>query len=401
MSSDGRVADGAADDGAAGTGRTPLANALLAAAVVAGGSLPVYLTGAMFVQLSVDLAFGAAGLGVVVGAYRGATALGALPLGRLADRVRPDRSLRVSLLLSALAMVGIASVATSFAHLFAFLLLSGLAYALGQTSVNVFLSTAVPPHRQGMALGIKQAAIPLSGMLAGLAVPVLALTLGWRSAFWLFAGVAILALFAVPSLEEAPKRSSSGGARGRMPMPPTLALGAALAFGIAANASTTAFLVDSAVSIGIAPGRAGLLLAVASGASITVRIVAGSLVDRLQMDPLRVTVGMLLVGASGYLLMSSTSTPAFAAGAMVALTLGWGYNGVFWLAVIRHSKGSAGASTGIILPMGMAGGVIGPLITGRIVEATSYTVVWGIVGAWLIASAAMVVLGVRLLPRSS
>ena len=159
--------DGEAGDGPAKSSRTPLANALLAAAVVAGGSLPVYLTGAMFVQLSVDLAFGAAGLGVVVGAYRGATALGAVPLGRLADRVRPDRSLRVSLLLSALAMIGIASVATNFTHLFAFLLLSGLAYALGQTSVNVFLSTAVPPHRQGMALGIKQAAIPLSGMLAG------------------------------------------------------------------------------------------------------------------------------------------------------------------------------------------------------------------------------------------
>jgi hypothetical protein len=89
-----------------------------------------------------------------------------------------------------------------------------------------------------------------------------------------------------------------------MPMRPTLALGAALAFGIGANSSTTAFLVGSAVSIGISPGRAGLLLAVASGASITVRIVAGSLVDRLRMDPLRVTVGMLVVGASGYLLMS-------------------------------------------------------------------------------------------------
>ena len=400
MSSHDAAISSAAGDRPAGAGRTPLANALLAAAVVAGGSLPVYLTGAMFVQLSVDLAFGAAGLGVVVGAYRGATALGAVPLGRLADRVRPDRSLRVSLLLSALVMVGIASLATNITHLFVFLLLSGLAYALGQTSVNVFLSTAVPPQHQGMAVGIKQSAIPLSGMLAGLAVPVLALTLGWRSAFWIFAGLAILALLAVPSLGEAPKRSSGAESGRRMPMPPTLALGMALAFGIAANSSTTAFLVDSAVSIGIVPGRAGLLLAVASGASITVRIVAGSLVDRLRMDPLRVTVGMLVVGASGYVLMSATSTPAFAAGAMIALTLGWGYNGVFWLAVIRQSKGSAGASTGIILPMGMTGGVIGPLITGRIVEATSYSFVWAIVGAWLIASAAMVVLGVRLLPRS-
>ena len=72
-------------------GRGPVANALLAALVVAGGSLPVYLTGALFVQLSVDLAFGTVGLGAVVGAYRGATAVAAVPRGRLADRVRPER----------------------------------------------------------------------------------------------------------------------------------------------------------------------------------------------------------------------------------------------------------------------------------------------------------------------
>lgn len=385
------------------TGRGPVANALLAALVVAGGSLPVYLTGALFVQLSVDLAFGTVGLGAVVGAYRGATAVAAVPLGRLADRVRPDRSLRAALLLAALALVGIGGVAQTYVHLFAFLLLSGIAYALGQTAVNVFLATAVPAGRQGMALGVKQAAIPMSGTLAGLAVPVFALTLGWRSAFWAFAVLAVIGAVAVPRLPELPRRRGTDARpASAMPMDATLALGVALAFGIAASATGTAFLVDSAVGTGLGPGAAGLLLALASGASITMRIVSGVLIDRFSMDPLRVTLAMLVLGAFGYLglaLGGTASVPrgVYIAGALVALTLGWGYNGVFWLAVVRHSPGSTGASTGIILPMGMTGGVIGPLISGRLIEATSYPLVWTIVASWLLIAAGVVVIGVRLL----
>lgn len=385
------------------TGRGPVANALLAALVVAGGSLPVYLTGALFVQLSVDLAFGTVGLGAVVGAYRGATAVAAVPLGRVADRVRPDRSLRAALVLAALALVGIGGFAQTYVHLFAFLLLSGVAYALGQTAVNVFLATAVPPGRQGMALGIKQAAIPMSGTLAGLAVPVFGLTLGWRSAFWAFAVVALVGAVAVPRLPELPgSRKGSGKPAAAMPMNATIALGVALAFGIAASATGTAFLVDSAVGTGLGPGAAGLLLAIASGASITMRIVSGILIDRFTMDPLRVTLAMLVLGSLGYLglaLGGSASVPrsVYIVGALTALTLGWGYNGVFWLAVVRHSPGSTGASTGIILPMGMTGGVIGPLISGRLIEATSYPLVWSIVASWLLVAAGAVVVGVRLL----
>ena len=41
----------------------------------------------------------------------------------------------------------------------------------------------MPARRRGAAFGIKQAAAPLATLLAGLAIPVFALTLGWRAAF--------------------------------------------------------------------------------------------------------------------------------------------------------------------------------------------------------------------------
>lgn len=386
------------ENGNPSQGRRPLTSALLAALVVAGGSLPVYLTGALFIQLSEDLAFGAAGLGVIVGAYRGAIALAAVPLGRLADRVQPERSLRLSLLLAAVTMAGIASLSRSSVDLFFFLLMAGVAYALGQTAVNVFLATSVPASRQGMALGVKQAAIPMSGTLAGLAVPVLALTLGWRSAFWLFALLSIVGVFAIPN--NGPKFTAPLKATKvsrRMSTRATITLGVALGFGIAANATGTAFLVDSSVRAGIGVGAAGLLLAVSSAASIAMRVISGVFVDRLQIDPLRVTLAMLALGATGYFGMATGPQPIFVVGAFIALTLGWGYNGVFWLAVVRHSPGSTGASTGVILPLGMTGGVLGPFIAGRLIEATNYSLVWGIVGLWLMISVGFVVLGVQLL----
>lgn len=377
-------------------------SAAAAAGAVAAGSLPVYLVGALFVQIGAELGFGVAMLGVLVGAYRGSVAVFAVPFGRIADRIRTDRALRLSLLLSVLTLVLCATVARSYAVMFLLLVLSGLAYALGQTAVNVFLAAAVAPGRQGMAVGVKQSAVPVSGLLAGVGVPALALTLGWRSAFWAAAALALAVVPLVPRVAPPPARTggAAGGRRGAVTAP-TLVLGAALALGIAAGATGTAFLVDAGVTAGFAPGTAGLILAVVSGGSIAVRIGTGVLVDRIGIEPLRLVLALLTAGAAGYALMATGGRAAFVAGAVLALMLGWGYNGLFWLAVIRSTPGSTGASTGVILPMGMAGGVVGPLVAGRLVESFSYAAAWSLVGVLLLAAAVLVRVGVAALVRAA
>jgi MFS family permease len=45
------------------------------------------------------------------------------------------------------------------------------------------LSNAVPARRLGAAFGIKQSAPPATTMMAGLSVPLLAVTLGWRAGY--------------------------------------------------------------------------------------------------------------------------------------------------------------------------------------------------------------------------
>src|SRR5690606_6966557 len=104
-------------------------------------------------------------------------------LGRVTDRIGSLRAVRVSGLIAAAASLGIAVSARSWLALALYLGLSGSAGALGQPAANRLLSRRVPSNRLGLAFGIKQAAPPISSLLAGLSVPSLVVLFGWRSAF--------------------------------------------------------------------------------------------------------------------------------------------------------------------------------------------------------------------------
>jgi MFS family permease len=93
--------------------------------------------------------------------------------------------------------------------------LSAAANALGQLSSNSALARHVPAHRQGLSFGVKQAAIPVSTLLAGAAVPTIALTAGWRWAFGAAAGAARAALAAIPAQQPGPVRRDTARRAGR------------------------------------------------------------------------------------------------------------------------------------------------------------------------------------------
>ena len=128
-----------------------------------------------------------------------AASLGSAPLGRLTERRGPAPSLRAAAAITATCQLGLAGLARSLPVLLAFLAVGGSANALAQPAANLLLARDVPVHRQGLGFAIKQAAIPIATLLSGLAVPAIALTVGWRWAFVASAALATASIATVPS----------------------------------------------------------------------------------------------------------------------------------------------------------------------------------------------------------
>lgn len=359
-------------------------------------TLPVWLVGSMSVQMRAELDFSLVQLGFAVAVFRGSAALSAPLLSRLPDRIGALRAMRLAAAMAAVASVSIALFARDYWTLMACLSLSGMSNALGQSSANLALVRAVKKARQGLAFGLKQSALPLGSLVAGVAVPLIALTIGWRWAFWLSAFVAVSIMLLVPRGDSSSFPVPQDATNTRRGGPALTALFFALFLSAAAAGSLTTFLVESSVASGMRVGVAGLLLAAGSFLAIGTRLIAGVMADRRDGGHLRVSAWMIGAGSLGFLLISFGSIPLITIGTLLAFCLGWGFPGLFWFAIVRQNQANPAQATGVLMPGPMLGGVFGPIVFGAIVEASSYRAAWIVAGLSMACAAYLMLLGRRL-----
>jgi predicted MFS family arabinose efflux permease len=223
-------------------------------------------------------------------------------------------------------------------------------------------------------------------MVAGAAVPLLGLTVGWRATFALGLLLAPVVWLVLPPQVGAGRPPGAVPVGHRRPSRRVLlliALGSAA--GTGAATATASFLVPAATVAGLAAGTAGTLLAVGSLLSITARIVAGHLADGARRRELTVTAGMLAVGTAGPLLLASDLRTAAVVGGLVALGAGWGWTGLVFLSAVRADPAAPAAAAGIVLAGLSTGGALGPIAFGVVVSQVGYQV------AWLLAALAMAI----------
>lgn len=362
--------------------------------------LPVFLLGGLAVQMGTDLGFSPAGLGLAVSVYFGVSALASVPSGRLVERYGPAVVARCGILLAAGSMLAVAAFARSYPVLVSLLALSAAANALGQLASNAALAQHVPARRQGLSFGVKQAAIPVSTLLAGAAVPTIALTAGWRWAFVAAAVAALTTLAAVPRQLPGLARRA-GAARAGRATAALVVIGAAatLASG-AANALGT-FLVDSAAARGLSPGLAGLTLTLGSAVCVAARVGAGWLADRRETGHVALIAAMLLVGAVGLGLLALTGSVPLVVGVVLGFGLGWAWPGLMNFAVVRLHPQSPAAATSITQTGVYAGGCLGPLSLGPLAAHLGYPAMWTIAAVAMLLAAALMLVGSRLLTRAA
>jgi MFS family permease len=394
----------AAVDEETAQGRPSYRSVLLAVAVATAGILPPFLTGGLAVQIRAELGFGAGALGLLVAVFFAASALFSVVSGRVVERIGSSRGMRLSALTGACSMIAVAVLAGSWWGLAACLVFGGLGNAVSHPSTHLLLAREVTPDRQGLAFGIKQAAIPTATLLAGLAVPTLAVTAGWR---WAFAVGAVLALVVALLVPGRGENGYGHGIRrvgearaGDAPLAALALLAVGIGLGSVAANPLGVFLVESAVDAGIEVGSAGLLLALGGAVSIVVRVVFGRLADGMGGGRLLLVAGMLVVGTAGFALLASGAAPFMVVGVVLAFGAGWGWPGLFNFAIVKSNPKAPAAATGITQTGASGGAALGPLAFGLVVEASSYGVAWISSGAVALLAAAAILAGRRMLLRA-
>ncbi|WP_238588987.1 MFS transporter [Pseudonocardia sp. HH130629-09] len=356
--------------------------------------LPVFLTGALAVQLSRDLAFDPSGLGLVVALYFGVSALCSLPVGMVVERFGSRVTSRIAVVGAAVLMAALGLGARSYVALVVLLLCGAWCNVMGQLSSNLTLARSVPAHLMGLSFGVKQAAIPAATLLAGLAVPAVALTVGWRWAYGIGALLALAALFACPRADARPPARAGKGDRATGAL---AVIGAAS--GLAAGTATALgiFLVASAVDRGIDPGLAGLVLTLGSVVGLSARLLHGWLADRRTGGHVAVVAASLAAGAIGFVLLAVPGTPALVVGVVLAFGLGWAWPGLLQFAVVRLTPSAPAAATSIVQVGVYAGGFAGPIVFGSLATHAGFPTAWTVNAVVMLVSAALMLVGRRML----
>ena len=362
----------------------------------------MFLVGATFLQLELDIALTTTGLGAATALFFLAASIASAPLGRVVERIGWRASMRINSVASAMILVGIALLAKSALSLSLLLVAGGAVYGLANPSANKALAELVQPERRGLIFGLKHSGIPTSTLLAGLAVPTLALTIGWRFAF-AFAALllpVILLLLAKDNDHPIDLTKDENSIRTVAPMstPQLAALAAAAALATWAAVSLSTFLISAAVEASLSEAEAGLLLFAGSLASIITRVVAGRITDRRRS---RGFVGLAVLMGAGSLVFVALSGAVgnwFVGLVLLAFATGWGWPGLMTFTVVNANIGTPAASSAITQAGVFLGAGVGPLVLGWLIDNVSRTASWTTVAACL-GIASLVTLGVARITR--
>ena len=353
--------------------------------VLAGGTVAVASGAALFVtglpvlaptlQDELDLSLGQVGL-LLAAAWVGST-LTLLPWGLASDRFGERIALAGGLAGCSLCLVG-AAFASSFGTLFVLLALAGASGSSMNSASGRAVMQWFGPGERGLALGIRQSAIPAGGLIGALVVPRLAEVGGSELAFLFLAGFCALgALVGAVTLRrgsageeldsESIARTLGDVKLWRLCVGSSLYLYAQLAF----IGFTVLFLHGEH---GISASSAALVVAAAQLIAVGLRIAVGRWSDVVgsRVRPLRI-VGLLVVGAL-VVTAALADGPTWALLVVLALAgaISMAWNGLAFaaaaeLAGLRRSGAAIGFQQTVLSGIGV---VAPPLFAATVSESS-------------------------------
>lgn len=342
-----------------------------------------------------------------------------LVAGTLTDRFGVRITLAVGL-----AVIGSSLIFMSQAATFQQALVVMFAAGVGSSGVLPAVTKAIvdwfPSRVRGTVMGIKQAAVPVGGVVTAALLPSVALALGWRNAIASvgFVGIACAAATLlyyrdVPRLSAASVHNESMrdglGAVLRNRRLWQLSLVSVLFVGVQMALTTyLALYLEEDVLVTVLPDRSARV--VASGGFLAVcqlggamgRVFWGALSDRVfhgRRMVVLMTTGILTVACS---LVTSRLSPAFPFWLLSGIVFlygvcGVGWNGLYHVAM-AETAGQQRAATGVGLSMTLnqIGTFSGPPLFGFVVDASgSYQTAWLLMACEALVGTGMAALNMK------
>ncbi len=311
--------------------------------------------------------------------YIGAAA-SSMGSGRLTDSLGSGAVLTMSMLALALGSA-ISATAPLAAIFFGGLIVAGLGYGAVNPPTNVLANPESPRHR-GLSMSVKQSGIPLGGILAGIVVPAVAMTTGWRWSMLLPIGACIALAIISSRLQRI--RPQDGEELAGSPPRIRIRLPHAYMFGFLMAGIQVALFIFLALYLvddrGFDASRAGSALALLLVGGLVGRPAWGWVSDRLHHERVRVLQMAALLAATFLVMLPLVDDSLLF---VVLLGIGLcsvGWNGVY-LAMLTEAVPASviGSTTGMALLLVHLGAVVFPPVVGLIVtRAGNWSISWGL-----------------------
>ncbi|MFF1907324.1 MFS transporter [Kitasatospora sp. NPDC058218] len=367
--------------------------------------------GALGVVLRRELDLSATQLGLLLSAAQLVPLVGLPVAGELLDRFDERRVVGVGAGVVA-AGLALGSLAPDHVSLLLALLVVGAGYSTAQPGGSAAVASWFDPSRRGLAMGVRQAGLPLGGALAAAGLPVLAEACGLRVALLagslvaLSGAIAFVALYRRPPgrarRDGAPQPAAGArpgrrrdarlgtwlvtwlGVRLRMLREPSMVRislsGAGLVSVQCGIGVLTVLHLHDTTSLGT--GRAALVLVVAQGAGVVGRIGLAAWSDRRPSGRHGVVVTCMAAVIAG---MTLVMTPLAHAPVAAGLLFGWlGFFGIGWYGpwvahvVESAPPGRTGLTLGLAMATNQVAVVLVPPALGLITDAThGFAAAWG------------------------
>ena len=347
---------------------------VLAVGTVAQAASSAYVLGlpAVGPALRAGLGLSLPGLGLLLAAPTAGLLATLILWGRASDRLG-ERAVMAAGLIGTATALAIAPLVHGPVPLGIVLVLAGAAAG----SVNAASGRAVlswfAPARRGLAMGVRQTAVPLGAAAGAAALPPIVRGYGLPAVFVALAALCLAAAVAAWAwIREPTAVAPAAREPGRGPVasvlrdPRLVRLSAASALLVVPQFVVVAFTVELLRERGgLSPGSAAVVLAVAQGVGAAGRLIAGWWSDRVgsRLRPLR-TVALLI--AAGFAVLALT-TNGWSAGVPLAVLVAVV---VAVAGVVICWNGLAFTATGELAPPGRTGTALGVQNTACFAAAT-------------------------------